>query len=354
MISEELDNKNKKLEDQANQLKQLKERTERIKTIASIPSKEKPALDLFTQMKKQLESHTIKPQSNSISCQTDPTDFISVKEPKNESDLNTVQLLHLVLGIALRGSAPKQKIFDSLIASFENLDHTCSSTNLMNRIHATIYLETMELYLEMIFRNMKNFSDREVIQFLMKQFLLAGLVYNSLSRGQGLKSLEKSRSELTIVYMHLIPVLIINQEDVLEALLQSLLEYISRSAKSKAVVAGYGTKRLFQILISTPNNSNICNLASSILVALLSEGTQKLNSETYLGLLETCQDSFVTIMAKQYPLKTIDNISVILHRLSKNSKLGTDIIIAIKGLLDQRISQFAAYNFKAIIHNETS
>jgi hypothetical protein len=80
------------------------------------------------------------------------------------------------------------------------------------------------------------------------------------------------KTEKAILLSYLIPLESITQSDVVEALLEGLLTHISSSFQSKMTLLSVGIDALVQVLAKTPIVDAISNLASSILLSLVSEG----------------------------------------------------------------------------------
>jgi hypothetical protein len=85
-------------------------------------------------------------------------------------------------------------------------------------------------------------------------------------------TLETQKREDTIILYHLIPLRCINQGEVIEALLESLLAHISTSLTSRPSLNTYGFETFVNLLLRTPIDDQVSILSSSLILLLVSEG----------------------------------------------------------------------------------
>jgi hypothetical protein len=257
-IQAEVDQKEAKLEDLTNQLKQAKDRAERLKVITATPTTaSRPenlvAQDLFAQMKKIANTQLLIPKKTTFaSTQTSEdlsdidTKIISLKN-KVQSSLSLIQYL-----LCQNTSQGSRLFFEAINSSFDYIRKECSN-----------FGNCFEEYLFVIYKGLSAIPPAD-------QHTLASHVYCTLSEIK--KSHAFKVSEKSLVLLHLIPLYIISQPEVVDALLDGLFSQLSNSELSRRLILEFGIDPIIEMLNMNPVVESTARLASSVLVTLISEG----------------------------------------------------------------------------------
>ncbi|KAJ3312047.1 hypothetical protein HDV04_003434 [Boothiomyces sp. JEL0838] len=344
----EMEEKDLKLEELSTNLKLAKERNERLKSHVRVGSSnaaqtvENSDRDMFSQMKKLISKSNSRYEAVNSTAQTEE---VTLGQHRNEYfnrnatnlpdiSLNASMLSLIQYLLNLRSTKSKisgekklQNMFiDAITGSFETLEMACriSPDTPSHKKNTLQHIE--EMYLELIYDGIKtNLPAAE-------QHNIAALVYSSLTVLQTRNmTLESQKSERAILYTYLIVLASVTQFEVVEAMLDGLLGHLSTSIKSRSMVLEVGgLETLFEILTRTPTRDAIC------------ASTQVL-------------DIFAATI-KSGSIKTIENLIVIIQRLSKSehaSQIPKSILLmdTLHFIQRENVSDFVNLNLKSIFNN---
>ncbi|KAJ3322295.1 hypothetical protein HDV06_003189 [Boothiomyces sp. JEL0866] len=326
----EMEEKDQKLDELATNLKLAKERNERLKSHVRVGSSnaaqttENSEKDMFSQMKKLISKSNSRYEAVNSTAQTEDVTLSqhrnnyhsrnTVSLPDIPLNANMLSLIEYLLNLRstkskISGEKKLQNMFiDAVTGSFEAIELACRISPETPSHQRNMLQHIEELYLELIYDGIKtNLPAAE-------QHNIAALVYSSLTILQSRNmTIETQKSERSILYTYLIVLASVTQFEVVEAMLDGLLGHLSTSIKSRSMVLEVGgLETIFEILTRTPTRDVIVMLVSSVLLTLISEDAFYTKCASVQIL-----DIFAATL-KSGSIKTIENMIVIIQRLSKS------------------------------------
>lgn len=131
--------------------------------------------------------------------------------------------------------------------------------------------------------------------------------------------------------------------------MDGLLTHTAGSFQSKVELIAIGLEPLFEILLRTPVSEVISNLASSILLSLVSEGIFENHLELFLEKCIQQIDVLQEVIQIPHPVKTIENLVIIIQKISKTSVLSLEFTKIIESIFNLHLSDFCDLNLKSIL-----
>jgi hypothetical protein len=162
-VLQEMDEKDKRIDEQSLQIRQLKDRLDKVRPTVSIQPTVDLDKDVFAQMKKMLNNHSKPTSTISIGLQTDAAAETTPVKVKSDTPIpaELIRLIHFLLS-KLQQSDSEPFFFNAIATSFETMEEACSIHVTTSPIHKQILQHTNQLLLEIIFANLGTLEPFEV------------------------------------------------------------------------------------------------------------------------------------------------------------------------------------------------
>jgi phage host-nuclease inhibitor protein Gam len=162
-VLQEMDEKDKRIEEYSLQIRQLKDRLDRVKPTVAIQPTVDLDKDVFAQMKKMLNNHPKPTSTVTISVQTDIERESIPATTKTDTAVppELIRLIHFLLS-KLQQSDAEPFFFNAIVTSFESMEQACTIHVTTSPIQKQILQHTNQLLLETIYSNLASLEPIEV------------------------------------------------------------------------------------------------------------------------------------------------------------------------------------------------
>lgn len=291
---------------------------------------------MFTQMKKLITSGAMTGKKTPVVSYSTQTELdVTAKEEVKLSQESLQLIQYLLCKDTSEGQA---QFFEIITNSYQYLLESLSLPN--SKPQGAL---AREKYFELLFTKMQKLEAYE-------RHTVAALVYGSLSSWK-LGNTLTSNSERTILLLYLIPLSSIGQPEVIEALLDGMLLHLSGSINSKAFMLQRGLTFILPLLVQPAVRESVSTLASCVILTLILEGFRLhfLQVDEFIVVCSQFFQVFQAALQMKHSIKTIENLVVILHKLTKTGQISKEFSAALNVLHDKHLSPFCDLNLKSLL-----
>ena len=190
---------------------------------------------------------------DSVSCQTDSV--------HGEWINSVVAISNAILSFSLHNQESDRKFLNTVLMNFEPLQNFCFSIG-----QRSLKQETLSLLMQLILSKWNSISSKD-------QYQVAKLVYIRLPSIHPNTIGSSAQRDIIFIIFHLLPLSALCQFNISQVLLSRLLIYTMDSADAKKVLSQFGIEILLKLQWRSAENEPVCNLSSSLLLAVSSIGT---------------------------------------------------------------------------------